>query len=427
MIEIPLELFNHQIEALNLTRHKNRVAYYLDMGLGKTYVGSEKLKELGASMNIIVCQKSKINDWYNHMKAYYSYEVIIYKKPMKINPNTVVIINYDLIWRRPEFLDLEDFTLILDESSMIKTDDSKRTKFILRMKPANVVLLSGTPIGGKYEELYSQLKLLGWDISKKLYWQQFINFINIDIGGFSIKKVTGYRNVHRLVEELGNHGAVFMKTEEVFKLPEQIDTVVGVKNTKEYKKFKKDRLITVQDKELVGNTSLTRLLYLRQLAAQYNPNKLNQLRDLLESTEDRVIVFYNFNDELHKIKTLCNKLDKPISIINGEHKDLGNYEKYHNSVTLVQYQAGAMGLNLQRANKIIYFSLPLASELFEQSKKRTHRIGQEKTCFYWYLITENSIEEKILETLKIRRDFTNKLFEKMDKQMNLKKRISLKK
>jgi SNF2 family DNA or RNA helicase len=79
----------------------------------------------------------------------------------------------------------------------------------------------------------------------------------------------------------------------------------------------------------------------------------------------------------------------------------------------VQYQAGAMGLNLQKANKIIYFSLPLQSELFEQSKKRIHRIGQKKTCFYWYLITENSIEEQIYQTLKERRDYTNKLFEEM--------------
>ena len=72
-----------------------------------------------------------------------------------------------------------------------------------------------------------------------------------------------------------------------------------------------------------------------------------------------------------------------------------------------------MGLNLQKANKIVYFSLPLQSELFEQSKKRIHRIGQEKTCFYWYLITKNSVEEQIYQTLKERRDYTNKLFEEM--------------
>ena len=74
-----------------------------------------------------------------------------------------------------------------------------------------------------------------------------------------------------------------------------------------------------------------------------------------------------------------------------------------------------MGINLQKCNKIIYFSLTLSSELFEQSKKRTHRIGQDKTCFYWYLITEKSIDENIYKTLQERRDYTDELF-KEDEQ-----------
>ena len=80
------------------------------------------------------------------------------------------------------------------------------------------------------------------------------------------------------------------------------------------------------------------------------------------------------------------------------------------SILFIQYQAGAMGLNLQKANKIVYFTPPLSSELFEQSKKRIHRIGQDKTCFYYYLTCKNSIEEKIYKTLKMRKDYTEALF-----------------
>jgi SNF2 family DNA or RNA helicase len=96
--------------------------------------------------------------------------------------------------------------------------------------------------------------------------------------------------------------------------------------------------------------------------------------------------------------------------VNGQTKDLSVYEEYENSVTAIQYQAGAMGLNLQKANKIIYFTPPLSSELFEQSKKRTHRIGQKKTCFYYELICKNSIEEKVYAALAMRRDYTDELF-----------------
>jgi SNF2 family DNA or RNA helicase len=96
--------------------------------------------------------------------------------------------------------------------------------------------------------------------------------------------------------------------------------------------------------------------------------------------------------------------------VNGHEKDLDAYERHDNSITLIQYQAGAMGLNLQKANKIIYFSLPERSDLFEQSKARIHRIGQERPCFYWIMMCEGSVEEDIYETLQERRDYTDDLF-----------------
>lgn len=131
----------------------------------------------------------------------------------------------------------------------------------------------------------------------------------------------------------------------------------------------------------------------------------------MESTEDRIIIFYNFKYECQKLQEICKKLKKPVSIVNGDQRDLKNYEQHEDAVTLIQYQAGAMGLNLQKANKIIYFSFTRSSELFEQSKKRTHRLGQARTCFYYYLIAENSIENDIYETLKLRKDYINQLFE----------------
>ena len=409
-----INLYPHQKEALELTKELNRVAYYLDMGLGKTFVSTEKMVQLNTDINVIVCQKSKIDDWVLHVKENYpNYEVIEYKKQdlSNLNVPTVIVINYDLIWRREEFKKLKNFTLILDESSYIKNETSKRSKFIMKLNFKNVILLSGTPVAGKYEELYSQIKLLGWEITKKDYWNTYIEYFEMDINGFPQKKVTGYKNVDRLKRKLREHGAVFMKSDKVLKLPRQIHTLETVKTTSDYKKFKKDRLLIKDDLELVGDNTLTRMLYLRQLASMYNKNKIDKLKELLESTEDRVIVFYNFKYEYELIKELCEKLNKPVSAVNGTVKDLNNYNEKENTVILCQYQSAAMGINLQKCNKIIYFSLTLSSELFEQSKKRTHRIGQDKTCFYWYLITEKSIDENIYKTLQERRDYTDKLFE----------------
>lgn len=380
------------------------------------------MKELGARINLIVCQKSKIQDWYEHVQMYYT-KNCVYDLTNKTQleffmsqvdfevPNLMIgVINYDLIFRRPELAKLKDFTLVLDESSLVQNENSKRSRFILRrLKPQNVILLSGTPTGGKYEKLWSQCRLLGWDISKTAYWDTYIKYHFDDRNGFPFRVVDGYKNVDRLKRKLREYGAVFMKSDEVFDLPEQIDSNINVAVTKEYRKFHKDSILKYDDIEFIGDTTLSKMLFERMLCGYANDEKLKALRDLLESTDDRVIIFYNFNSELDKLQEICS--DRPVSIINGNTKDLSAYEKSENSVTLIQYQAGAMGLNLQKANKIVYFTPPLSSELFEQSKKRIHRIGQEKPCFYYYMICRNSIEEKIYRTLAMRRDYTERLFE----------------
>lgn len=424
-----VSLYPHQTKELEETQNLNKVAYYHDMGLGKTFVGAEKMIQLGANINLVICQKSKINDWIEHFISYYTNEVAVYdltnKKDLQsfIENNymqikgyddlpfkSIGIINYELAFRRKELLQLKDFTLMLDESSMIQNETAKRTKFILKLQPKNIILLSGTPTSGKYENLISQIHLLGWNISKDLFYRQYIDYHYDDNNGFPIMIIDGYKNVERLKSKLREHGCRFLKTEEVFDLPDQIFNLVSIDTTKEYRKFKKDRIVTVGEKQFVGDTSLTKMLYERMLCGSYNPEKLEALKDLITSTEDRLIVFYNFNEELRAIEDICLELDRPLSIVNGQTKDLSIYEEYENSITAIQYQAGSMGLNLQKANKIVYFTLPLSSELFEQSKKRTHRIGQGRTCFYYWIICKNSIEERILKTLEMRKDYTDELF-----------------
>ena len=416
-----LNLFPHQKNSLDLTECKNRVAYYLDMGLGKTFVGSEKMKQLGTNANLLICQKSKIQDWIEHFETYYPEYMVFDCTVRKFNYEVdvhlfghdkrkhILIVNYELTFRRAELTRLADFTLMLDESSMIQNESAKRSKFIMKLKPENVILLSGTPTSGKYEKLWSQLHLLGWKISKTLYWSQYVDTEILEVNGFPIRVIKGYKNVDRLKQKLAEFGAVFMKSEEVFDLPQQIEQKIFVETTKEYRKFMRTCIVEVEGIELVGDLTLTKRLYARQLCGQYNAAKLEAFKDLVESTEDRLIVFYNFTEEFDKLKQLVE--DRPVSIVNGSIKDLSAYEHYKDSITFVQYQAGAKGLNLQKANKIIYFTLTQSCEDWMQSKKRIHRIGQNKTCFYYYLMCRSSVEEEVLKALESGRDYTDDLFD----------------
>lgn len=433
-----LTLFPHQSEALELTSDKNRVAYYHDMGLGKTYTGGEKLVQLGAKVNLVICQKSKIDDWVEHFKSNYAthdrdccsdntifnltnkkeYEWFLHESKsttedyQNLYPFYVVgVINYELVWRRPELLQLKDFTLMLDESSLIQNSTAKRTKFISKLQFKNLILLSGTPTGGKYENLYSQLKLLGYKISKKLYYDSYIDYHYDKRQGFPLMIIDGYKNVERLKRKMREYGCHFLKTEDVLDLPDQMFIPVKVDNSKEYKKFMKNRLVTVNNVELVGDTALTRLLYARMLCGAYSKSKLEAFKDLVESTNDRLIVFYNFNAELDELLQIANLCKRQVSVVNGQYKNLHVYEGVDDSITFIQYQAGSMGLNLQKSTKIIYYTPPLSSEMYEQSKKRIHRIGQSGTCTYYNLIVKGSVEEKIYKTLEMRRNYTEALFE----------------
>ena len=413
-----MKLFDYQEKALALTSDKDNSAFYYDMGLGKTFIGSERLRLYGERVNIIVCQKSKIKDWCEHFKEHYTdYAVfdLTDKKDMQtfmIYPiyKCIGIINYELAYRREELRKLKDFTMMLDESSMIKNETAKRTKFILSLKPSHTILLSGTPTDGKYEFLYSQLRLLGWKITKTAYYNRYIKTELRSYGGPMFRVVTGYKNVSELKAKLKEYGAVFAKAEEVIKLPEKKFIKEYSTVSSDYKKFMKDRVIKIDDKELTGDSTLSKRLYARMLCSAYSKDKISRLIDLVNSTSDRVIIFYNFNTELEALRKVL--FDRPISIVNGQVKDLKAYENNDNSVTLIQYQAGAMGLNLQKANRIIYFSLPERSELFEQSKARICRIGQEKQCYYHIMMCHKSVEEKIYECLLMRKDYTDELFRK---------------
>lgn len=413
-----MKLFDYQEKALALTSDKDNSAFYYDMGLGKTFIGSERLRLYGKRVNIVVCQKSKIKDWCEHFKEHYT-DYAVFDLTNKKDMQTFItypiykcigIINYELAYRREELRKLKDFTMMLDESSMIKNETAKRTKFILSLKPSHTILLSGTPTDGKYEFLYSQLRLLGWKITKTAYYNRYIKTELRSYGGPMFRVVTGYKNVSELKAKLKEYGAVFAKAEEVIKLPEKTFIKEYSTVSSDYKKFMKDRIIKIDDKELTGDSTLSKRLYARMLCSAYSKDKISRLIDLVNSTSDRVIIFYNFNTELEALRKVL--FDRPISIVNGQVKDLKAYENIDNSVTLIQYQAGAMGLNLQKANRIIYFSLPERSELFEQSKARICRIGQEKQCYYHIMMCHKSVEEKIYECLLMRKDYTDELFRK---------------
>lgn len=416
-----MKLYKHQQDVLKQLEPYNKCAMYLDMGLGKSATGAVKASSYHKPI-LIICPKSVIPQWENTFTdwcKYYQVYNLTNKKQLQsfMNDNQDLkmgVINYESAWRKPELLKLKNYTLILDESQAIANNTSKQSKGICKLKFENLILLSGTPCSNaRYDKLYTQLKLLGLNMNKRSYEDRYCNFFDMEKGGVKFRvlsKHSPYKNVDELKNTMHELGCVFMKTDEVIDLPEQRFIDIPIKQSKYYKTFTKDGYVDCGDIEYLSSSPATDMLYLRQLCN--SKEKIETLKTLIESTEDRLIIFYNFNCELELLVQLISKLKRPLSFINGSEKNLNCYHNDSNSITLVQFQSGSSGVNLQKANKMIYYSPPVKSDFYEQSKKRIHRIGQSSNCCYWKFITSNSIEQKIYNTLDLKRDYTLKLFEK---------------
>lgn len=421
-----MQLFDYQRSALTRLEGKKRVAFYHDMGLGKTYTGAQKLLDETSAHSLVVCQKSKAADWVDHFnentpvtafdastKAGYAHLASVVTHPSDFE-QSVFVVNYDIIYRRDDIADTHWGGVIFDESSLLQNEKSKRTKAALKLSKLTdvLVLLSGTPTDGRYERLWTQLKMLGWNISKRTYWNQYVDYKTTMIQGFPITTVRGYKQVDRLIAKMHDLGCDFLKTDEVLDLPEQTFITVECEQTSELKKFRKSGIVELADgTEIVGDSTFAALSGERMLAGALSKYKLDALKSILEGTSERVVVFYNFKAECDQISALCDLLDRPHCEINGYTHDLTEFER-DGCVCIVQYQAGAMGLNLQKARYTVYFSPPLSSSLFEQSKKRVHRVGQTQACTYYKLLTVGSVEFDIYKNLDMRRDYTDELFKR---------------
>lgn len=198
-----LKLLPFQTSILDDTHDRTRVAYYLDMGLGKTFIGAERLIQYANTHSLVVCQKSKLTDWLDHFRTYYpaaNVSIRLTETALEQwrDDGGIAIVNYDILARRAVLRRLSGHCLLLDESSLIQNESAKRTKTVLSMNPAQVILLSGTPTGGKYEKLWTQMRLLGWRIAKQDFWMRYIEYRIWDATGFPVKIVTGYKNVDDL-------------------------------------------------------------------------------------------------------------------------------------------------------------------------------------------------------------------------------------
>ena len=427
------ELYDFQRQALDKIQDRDNAALFWQMGAGKTISSIELTERWNSQILICLVLKSTVSQWIDELQGQTDRHVFNgYKKSKKDGVKAFIdatgrkalVIGYDA-YKAKSAAELrqyindnaEQVSMVCDESSLIGHMTSERTKAVMKTKTKHRLLLSGTPAtGGKLEAMIPTMNMLGWNITKEKFLQQFCHvyeWTDPTRPWMTIPIIQGYKNIDKLREGLKEHGGSFITMEEAgVQLPATTEQIISIQTPPEYKKFMKNGIVKIGDTEIVGENNLTKMLYARQICSVYNPAKAAALEELLEQAGDEmVIVFYNWTTELRILQSVCGKLHRPMSLINGQAKDLKNYQAgTPGTVILCQYQAASMGLNLQRARICVFYSQCLSYSDYEQAKARIHRIGQNRNCNFYNLICDGSIEEDILETLEQRRDYTEQLF-----------------
>ena len=412
-------------------------ALFLDCGLGKTITTLTAINELmydsfEISKVLIIAPlrvaqstwKEEIEKW-NHLNLLrYSIAVGDEKerlKALKQNSDIYIINRENVDWLVTKSgIDFNFNMLIIDELSSFKSHTSKRFKSLLKIRPyfERVVGLTGTPSSNGLMDLWAEFRVL--DLGERLgrYITHYRNeyFLPDKRNGaviFSYKpQPNAEERIYRRLADI----TISMKSTEYLKMPELIlndlEINLGEEDQIKYKKFKKEMVMTIQEKEIDAINAASLSNKLIQLANgsiydeaknfyEVHNKKLDKLEEIIESANGKpVLVAYWFKADKERIE----KRFKVREIKTAD--DIKQWNKGMIDLALIHPASAGHGLNLQSGGStLVWFSLTWSLELYQQTNARLYRQGQKDTVVIHHLITKNTIDEDIIKSLK-RKDKT---------------------
>jgi SNF2 family DNA or RNA helicase len=218
----------------------------------------------------------------------------------------------------------------------------------------------------------------------------------------------------------------FRVTKDILDLPPVVDVERTVKlegskklynSIKEhYEKMRKSGVLRRKPGKIL--TTLLRLQeatggFQRDPYMEVGTEKRQALEDIFEDLppDEPVVVFCRFRPDLKIVKDTAEKAGRSCAELSGEENQLGAWQGGAYDVLAVQIQAGGVGIDLTRAHYAVYYSLGFSLGDYEQSRARLHRPGQTETTYYYHLIAQDSIDEKVYKALAEKKDVVTAILE----------------
>mgnify|MGYP003112410848 FL=1 len=452
-----LKPYKHQLTALEKSWNKETYAYFMEMGTGKTKVLIDNMSMLYDKGKIdgalIIAPKGVVKTWYEqelptHLPDHIENLSVLWQSNItkgqqeKLNSLFeietalhILVMNVEALSTDKgvkfagKFLNSHKTLMAIDESTTIKNPTAKRTKNIIGLGKYSKYrrIMTGSPVTKNPLDLYSQCEFLDPFLldftSYYAFRNRYAEMKTMHLRGRSIQVIDEFKNLAELSETLQNFSYRVLK-EDCLDLPPKNWIKRHIQLSKEqqkvYDQMKKAAIAVLNGKVTSTMTVITQLMRLQQITCghfvaddgttqEIKNNRITELMDVLDEIEGKAIIWGHWQKD---IKNIVDKIEKeygPGSVVS--YYGLTPQEERQDNIRQFQHDpkcrfmvgtpsTGGYGITLTAANTVIYYSNGYDLEKRLQSEDRAHRIGQKKNVTYIDIIAEETVDEKIVKSLR---------------------------
>ncbi len=439
-------LYPYQKEGVKFALFRKATLIADEMGLGKTIqaitISLLKKKIFGIEKALIICPASLKEQWKLEIEKFSNEKVTVIAGKREVrqdiyenNKDFFKITNYEAVLRDSLVIKrFEPDLIILDEAQRIKNYETKTAQCIKSIPHKQSIVITGTPLENKLEDLYSVIQFVNPGMFTPLWEFAADHFI---IKKNKKNKIFGYRNlavIHQKLKTL----VIRRKKEEVLDdLPDQVSNNYYVRLTQEQAEIHQGylrSLLPILNKKFLTPIDVRRIMelmtsmrmvcnstFLIDRKTNLSP-KLKELEsiisDLAIENKRKVVIFTEWTTMTFLIGKMLSELNIPFVEFTGKipvqkrQALINEFNENPDCKVFLSTDAGGLGLNLQVADCVINFELPWNPAKLNQRIGRVMRIGQKSGCVNVInLIAKESIEEKIMAGIQLKQELFNGVFD----------------
>ena len=460
--EAPLEgllkapLFSYQVRGALFAACRGRVVLADDMGLGKTIqaIAAAALlrQRRGIERVLVVAPTSVKYQWKTEIEKFcdLSAQVIdglaLARRKLYANPCFFHLASYEAVIKDiVQVRDLRPDLIILDEAQRIRNWATATARTIKQLKSRYAFVLTGTPLENKLEELYSVVEFVD---GRRL--GPAFRFLKEHRVEDEKKKLLGYRGLDRIHRQLEPILLRRTRAEVLPQLPSRTDQIFRVPMTEEQagpyweqseilarimSKWQRQGWLSeidlrrisccIQNMRMLCNST-----FLYDKETNFSP-KLEEfteiIRELAIEEKRKVVVFSEYERMTYLASQVLAKMKIGWVSLHGgvpgrkRGELMARFRAEPACQVFLSTDAGGVGLNLQAASAVVNFEPPWNPARLEQRIGRVHRMGQLHPVQVVHLLTENSIEERVWETLRLKKALFAGLFDSTTDEVSFEK------